>query len=148
VTFTFRVEGVPGPQGSKMGFVNPRTGRVTLVESSLKVKPWRAAVVAAYKAATRNAPQEPLLGPVQVDVHFYLPRPKHHYGTGRNAGRVKPTAPTWVAVKPDVDKTLRSTLDALTSAGAYRDDAQVVAITCTKTYADTPGALITITPLE
>lgn len=39
---TFHVPGVPTPQGSKNAY--RRGNKVLLVESSKKVKPWRAAV--------------------------------------------------------------------------------------------------------
>ncbi|WP_312778521.1 hypothetical protein [Corynebacterium variabile] len=39
---TFHVPGVPAPQGSKNAY--RRGNKVLLVESSKKVKPWRAAV--------------------------------------------------------------------------------------------------------
>ena len=63
-----------------------------------------------------------------VDVTFYVPRPK-------SVTREYPE------VKPDADKLLRCTLDALTGI-AYRDDAQVIAPHPTKLYANDgqPGA--------
>lgn len=64
----FRVHGIPGPQGSKNAIplaktVNGKkvfTGKVSMVESSLKVKPWRAAVEAAARQRVRGK----LSGPV------------------------------------------------------------------------------------
>lgn len=126
---TVFVEGEPAPQGSKKAFTNPKTGKTILVESSAKVKPWRAAVAAAY-------PQEPLDGPVMVSIEFLLRRPKS----------VRRDLPF---VQPDLDKLIRSTLDGLTGR-AYHDDAQVVRFgTVGKSYADAddpPGAWITVTP--
>ena len=51
-----------------------------------------------------------------------------------------------LAKVPDLDKLLRSTFDAITTAGVWRDDAQVVVVSASKSYADTfpPGALITL----
>lgn len=90
-----------------------------------------------------------ITGPVLVDAVFYLPRPKSHYGTGRNTSRLKDSAPLVPTTKPDSDKILRSTLDALTSAQAYRDDSQVVDVQARKRYADgrPPGAEITVKEL-
>jgi len=134
-----RVHGIPAPQGSKKYVGNGR-----MIESSKRVGPWREAVKAAILAATGHKPTT-LDGAVQVDVTFILPRPKGHYGTGRNAGRVRDSAPSDPVGKPDLDKLLRSTLDALTDVGAIRDDSQVVRIEAAKVYAwpeEPPGATI------
>ena len=70
-------------------------------------------------------------------LSFYLPRPKGHHGTGKNAGIVKASAPRFPATKPDIDKLTRSTLDALGEAGVWADDSQVVRLSVSKDYADT-----------
>jgi len=74
---------------------------------------------------------------VTVSMVFYLPRPK-------SVSRKKRPHPT---VKPDIDKLLRSTNDALTDSGIITDDALILEITGKKEYADDrqPGAYITIT---
>jgi crossover junction endodeoxyribonuclease RusA len=131
------VEGLPAPQGSKRHVGNGR-----MVESSKKVKPWRAAVAKA--AEEHTFPDMPY---VQVVMWFRMPRPKSHYRTGRYAGLLKPDAPLFPAKYPDVDKLARSTLDALRMGGAYADDAQVVTLHAYKVFADfgtLPGALIRV----
>lgn len=135
-TRRIRVYGTPAPQGSKR-----HVGHGVMVESSKKVRPWRAAVTA------EAAQHEPVHGPVYIKVEFYLPRPRGHYRTGRNAHLLRASAPPHHAVKPDLDKLVRSTLDALTDAGLIDDDARVYSLTARKRYADDaerPGALITI----
>lgn len=137
----FEVRGIPGPQGSKDQF-----GR----ESSRKVKPWREAVRSeAVAAIIATGDKTATLGPVAVIITFTLPRPKAHYRTGRHAGEVRPDAPYWCAKRPDVDKLVRSTLDALTAAGIYHDDAQVAVLDVEKRYADPApvGACIIVRPL-
>jgi crossover junction endodeoxyribonuclease RusA len=147
----FTVFGIPGPQGSKKAIPQSKigaggaryfTGKVSMVESSKKVKPWRAAV---HEAAVDVIPA-PLPGGVNVSITFYLPRPAGHFGTGRNAGTLKPSAPLYPAVKPDIDKLVRATLDALKTAGAYADDARVVDLHTAKRYADhrAPGAYVQV----
>ena len=129
---TFHVTGVPAPQGSKNAY--RRGGRVVLVESSKKVKPWRAAVAQAATIAYLHA--EPIDGPVAVEIDFHLPRPKS-----------LPKRVIWMVKKPDLDKLIRSTLDAL-SGIAYIDDNRVTRIVADKHYAASPedaGAHITIT---
>lgn len=150
------VVGTPAPQGSKKGFYNHATGRVQMKESSAKVKPWRQDVAAAagslledIQAGIIQGPELPFTGPLQVDITFYLARPGYHFGTGKNAQRLKPNAPTYVDKKPDKDKLERSTCDALTTSGVIRDDAQIAAGFVEKRYADGPtGARITIRPLD
>lgn len=141
------VQGVPAPQGSKTAYGGTRangTRYTNVVESGKKkLEPWRAAVTAV--AAGRGG------APPKTDVHvemvFYLPRPRGHYGTGRNAGRLKPSAPTYCATKPDVDKLLRAVFDGLTDSGLLHDDAQVVSCYAVKKYAELgggPGASVTV----
>lgn len=148
--FVIDVAGTPGPQGSKKGFAIARkdkvtgqkvyTGKVAMVESSKKVKPWREAVVEAVKKVVT----EPIDGAVNVAIVFYVPRPKKHYRTGRFAHLLRDDAPLYPTTNPDVDKLVRATLDALTMARAYKDDSVVVDQHGSKRYADhrVPGARI------
>jgi Holliday junction resolvase RusA-like endonuclease len=148
------VYGTPAPQGSKRAFAvrgkgGKPTGRVAVIESSHdRVKSWRQAVLEAALAVGAG---QPLQGPLSASVTFYMPRPKSHLRTGRSAGQVKDSAPASPSGKPDLSKLLRSTEDAITDAGVWADDAQVVSYTgLAKERADTrpPGAAITITPLD
>jgi Holliday junction resolvase RusA-like endonuclease len=139
------VHGIPAPQGSKR-----HVGRGVLVESSAKVKPWRAVVTQAAEAAMVGSTWSPgRLAPLHLFVVFTLPRPASHYRTGKNADQLRPTAPEFPATRPDMDKLLRSTLDALVDAGAMVEDSRVVSIAAAKVYPggdldalDTPGALV------
>jgi Holliday junction resolvase RusA-like endonuclease len=138
---TFEVRAIPGPQGSK----NQWGG-----ESSAKVKPWREAVRSeAVAAIIATGDKRAAMGPVAVIIRFSLPRPKSHYRTGRNAGVLRDDAPGYCSKRPDVDKLVRSTLDALTAAGLYGDDAQVAVLEVEKRYADPDpvGAVITVSAL-
>lgn len=113
---SYFVEGEPAPQGSKNGFV--KNGRVVMVESSKKVKPWREAVAWQTKAKVN----EPMTSPVEIALVFHLPRPKS-------------VTRKWPSVKPDLDKLIRSTFDGLTTGGLYTDDALVIAVSASKQYA-------------
>jgi Holliday junction resolvase RusA-like endonuclease len=128
------VTGIPVPQGSKRVF----NGRLVDVNHS-KLRDWRALV------ATSMPSQTPITGPVYVRLDFYMPRPKGHYGTGRNASALRPSAPSVPNTKPDIDKLVRACLDALTGM-AFRDDSQVAALSARKFYADErqPGVHIEI----
>lgn len=150
------VYGRPAPQGSKKGFV--RGGRVAMVEMSKHVKPWREDVrAAALTWIARNPDLYPLPGALSVDMTFSIVRPKGHYGTGRNAHLLKPSAPAHPASMPDLSKLLRATEDALTSAGLWSDDARVVEYgRLSKVYVDAPdpdclsapGAVIRVRQME
>ncbi|MCR4339570.1 MAG: RusA family crossover junction endodeoxyribonuclease [Gemmatimonadaceae bacterium] len=73
-----------------------------------------------------------------------MQRPAGHYGTGRNAGTVRPCAPEWPTTKPDADKLTRALLDALTGV-AYVDDSQVVHLGIRKEWALTgPGTRVEV----
>lgn len=142
----FTAVGTPGAQGSKVGRVV--AGRVVMRESSAKVKPWRETVKAAALAVLGD--DGPMLGPVTLECHLFMPRPVGHFGTGRNAGRLKASAPTWVPVRPDIDKCVRALADALTEAQVWRDDSQVVRLLASMRYADPPqrpGARVSVRPL-
>lgn len=125
----FFVRGIPAPQGSKR-----HVGNGVMIESSKKVKPWREDVRQAAMAAAGGA--APITGPVRVNVLFHLHKPR--------------TAPKWrflPMVKPDIDKLVRSTLDALKSAGVYLDDSQVCELYTAKEYSLLSGATITVSEM-
>lgn len=128
------VVGLPAPQGSKR-----HVGNGIMVESSSKrLKPWRQdvkeaaldALELARLAGTWAAP----LTDCDIDVTFLMPRPRAHYRTGRYAHVLRPDAPSRHTSRPDGDKLMRSTLDALKVAGVYQDDANVVIHTGRKYY--------------
>jgi Holliday junction resolvase RusA-like endonuclease len=145
-TLTIDVIGAPAPQGSKRAFVV--NGRAVMAESSKKVKPWRQDVAAAAETAAQHAGWQIPPDAIELTITFYMPRPGYHFGTGKNAARLKPSAPRWVSKKPDIDKLTRSTLDALTTSGVIKDDAQVARLVVEQRYADAAtGARIVITPL-
>lgn len=135
---TFTVAGLPVPQGSKS--VNRATG--FMYEANKHLMPWRQEVIARTQQALGG--QERLLGPVRLRLRFYFPRPKSHYGTGRNAGVLKIGAPTEHTTKPDVDKCTRAILDSLTIAGVWRDDAQACELLVSKSYSSSPGVEVVI----
>lgn len=108
-----KVYGIPGPQGSK-AFKGMRGGHAVLVESSKKVKPWREDVKAAAEIV--RAGRAPLDCPLRLTMVFTLPKP----------ASAPKRRQTWPMRTPDLSKLARSTEDALTQAGIWRDDARVV----------------------
>lgn len=140
------VLGTPVAQGSKVANTYGRGVRDTNAET---LKPWRQEVAAATVEAMREQGWTTLDDPCEVAIVFHHRRGQGHYGTGRNAGTLKPTAPVWKHTSPDVDKLARAVLDALTAARAYRDDARVARLIVEDRWADSAtGARIILTPLD
>lgn len=92
----------------------------------------------------KNAPKEPINVPIKVEIWFEFPRPKSHFGTGKNANTLKSNAPYHHVSKPDIDNLQKFVMDALN--GIYwRDDSLISIVHATKRYADTqPKTIIRI----
>ena len=139
-SFDLVVHGVPAPQGSKKGGFSAKTGKTFVYEQNSKTqKSWRQDVIAAAVALRELHGFETLDGPLELTVEFRLPRP----------ASVNIRRRPYPGVKPEIDKLLRNTLDGLTQAGIYRDDAQVVNLGAFKRYATddpagSPGATIRV----
>jgi Holliday junction resolvase RusA-like endonuclease len=134
---SFTVRGVPVPQGSKRALVHRSTGRAVVIEQGgQRHKDWRADVKAAAAEAmelSQGQPFELLTGPVGVSICFTVPKPKSAPKTRR----------TWPDKRPDLDKLVRTILDAITGE-VIADDAQVVQLLASKVYPgeDTPGDVV------
>jgi Holliday junction resolvase RusA-like endonuclease len=139
-----RVDGMPRPQGSMKLHALPN-GK-TAARYPAAVYQWRAQVQQAVAETLDQT--HPFEGAVELRLGFDLPRPIGHFGTGRNAGAIKASAPPWPAVMPDLDKLIRAICDSITDAGLWRDDSQVCVIHAAKRYVTSqPGVLITIIEL-
>lgn len=137
--FGFTVPGVPVAQGDLS--INPRTHRL-YHQNGARLEPWRESI----KWVAKSKGAKVLEGPVTMRLAFGLPRPKSHFGTGKNAGIVKPTAPRYPLNRPDLDKLCRAVLDSLTGI-CYHDDAQVAAFLAEKCYAREPYVKVQVAPL-
>jgi len=152
------VSGLPAAQGSKDaipfrkadGSLGVRVkDRETVAE---KISNWRTDVITAARqviAIHRDAGwwPGPLDGPLNAVIMFTVPLVKL-------PRRVRVDGELREAIhrpyrRPDLDKMLRATFDALTAAGVWLDDAQVVRLTAGKGYPNTsshtlpePGARI------
>ena len=76
-----------------------------------------------------------------MSMVFIFIRPKGHFGTGRNEGKLKKTAPRFHTVKPDLSKIVRAAEDAM-SGVVYIDDSQVCERFAKKKYGNRPGVEI------
>lgn len=127
---TFKVKGIPIPQGSKRAF--NIGGKINLVEANPNHKAWRQQVSDAAKQA--NDTGFLYTCPIMVEYMFIMPKPQ----------KPKFNQP---AVKPDLDKLIRSINDALTGT-LIKDDGLITIIHAEKRYQtnfNPPGVQITIT---
>ena len=125
------VAGVPVPQGSKRYL-----GRGIMADDSKHLKSWRSDVRMAC-LDMEGKPRERFNGPVNLILHFVMPRP--------SSVPKKSTPPA--TKRPDIDKLARAVCDAITSAHVWRDDSQVIYLTASKKIAaigETPGCMIIV----
>lgn len=129
-------------QGSKRS-LGP--GRPWIDANKERLHPWRDSVCNAARDAIEAMHPDadlPLFGrgvPVAVELTFTFRRPDSHFGSGRNAAVLKPTAPREHIGLPDIDKAERAVFDAFTAAGVWADDKQAVRVVKARVYARTPN---------
>lgn len=134
-TLEFFVCGAPAPQprpratvvGGRARIYNPKLGRE-----------WKDAVSFTARLASHEAGVDPLtgvylVGPVELEMEFVLPRPKSHLGTGRNQGTLKKSAPQFHTTKPDCDNLAKGVADACSDV-VYSDDRQITTMSISKRY--------------
>lgn len=127
----FTVLGIPQPQGSTRAFMRPGMKFPVVTSDNAKNKPWRQETASFALMAMTGEPWE---GAISLIVDFYFDRPK-----SQKKALYKTT-------KPDVDKLARSIGDALTGI-VFRDDSQVVQLTCRKAYGSPARAEIQVRQL-
>lgn len=157
----FQVLGHSWPAGSKDTGVVYRTDKTTGAKvpvvdekgrirtfvrdsSGKKGDQWRAQVAIAGQRAMDG--RKRFESPLYVELTIVRARNKDHFGTGRNAGVLKASAPLFPNVMPDVIKLTRGTEDALTGV-VWRDDSSNIVMHVEKVYAqegEPAGALIRI----
>ena len=137
-------------RGEPAGEPRPRAGRVMRTgKGKLRAGIYVPDTADEWKRAVRRAAKDVVLAdpsfpakafpggtPVQVDAVFIMPRPKSHYGTGRNSAKVKPSAPAFPVSTPDFDNIIKATVDALgawpnkrlSKPLLWRDDSQIVVV--------------------
>jgi Holliday junction resolvase RusA-like endonuclease len=132
------VLGTPAPKGSNRAMV--RGGRAVFVPGGSKtnqdaLQSWagQCRLACLSFVSGQTAPLFTQVA-VAVAITFRLKRPGGHWA---KAGGLKSSAPAFPAVKPDLDKLVRSTLDAL-SGVVFDDDSRVVRTMSEKQYAQ-PG---------
>jgi crossover junction endodeoxyribonuclease RusA len=148
--FSFEVYGKPATQGSKRALGRRGGGPIIMVESNKRLPGWRNDVAFAGQQAMPDT--WPVTGAMGLHVAFRFARPKNHH-TGNDPRRpLKSNAPRFhTNIAGDVDKLARAVCDALTTAGVWLDDKQVVDLHCIRVFAEPgqpEGATITVQSLE
>jgi len=95
---------------------------------------WKNSIKAVFMDRAGQAVE----GPLRVETTFYFPRPKSHYGTGKNSAKLKPSAPVYHVITPDIDNLEKAAYDALSmkiGVGFWKDDSQIVEAQPAKRFA-------------
>lgn len=136
------IEGTPQPQPRPRARIMP-LGRGKYGRRDTKPKAgvydpkiqWRRTVAAWLRSEPRELIPAPT--PVFAALRFFLPHPKSHLGTGRNAGKVRPSKAGLFPVGArtgDVDNMAKAVLDEFNGV-LFDDDSQVTRLVVEKYYA-------------
>jgi len=137
---SFVVYSRAAPQGSKR-----HIGNGVMIESSKRVKPFRADVRKAAESAALP-PDWPMAAPMRVGLRFHFARPKSHFkGNGVALSKSAPEEATSHGLG-DLEKLARSVNDAL-SGVLFNDDRQVVEMHLAKAYDSEDLVIISVEPL-
>ncbi len=114
----FTVKGDPKPQPRARAFLRPGAKHAGVYNPPL-AEAWKLLV---YGAAKAHVPVTPMNGPIALTLRFTFERPASHYGTGRNAGKLKPSAPPDHLNVPDLDNLEKAIKDLMTNMRMWVDD--------------------------
>ena len=122
----FVVRGTPVPQGSTRAFIPKGWTRPVITAANSKTKPWKQEIsgTAVAEMSANGFSKLERQVPVKISAWFHFPRPRH-----------LPRRVEQKTTKPDLDKLVRSLLDALTGV-VFEDDSQVVEIHVSKHFGD------------
>lgn len=122
-----QIVGVPVAQGSMV-----RRGLRIAHSNDKELKTWRYAIMSELAAAKPIGWDESKA--VEVTATFKFQRPQSHYGSGRNAHKLLPSAPKEKTTACDLDKAIRAVGDAIEQSGILRNDSQIVYWNAGKRY--------------
>lgn len=138
-SLTCNVIGLPVSQGSLVarGF-----GPGLRYQNDASLKLWRHMVISEVRAARPEGWNQ--RAAVSCTMTFRFPRNKGHFN---RHGALLPSAPTYKATKPDLDKCARAVFDSIEQAGLILNDSQIISVNASKRWAladEGPGVLLTI----
>lgn len=119
ISFTLEIAPQAIQSGNRVAHVNGRT----FVFSSKKKKAYVASI---SSQASKYKPNKPFEGAVTLHVGFILPRPQ---ALKKGSDRTLHTK------RPDLDNLIKGTVDGLSLAGFWKDDAQIAKCVSIKLYA-------------
>lgn len=130
VTFVLPIAPMPAPRPRARGFLAGKRVIISLY-SPPNYKEWQKEALAALKLlAEEEVPPTPFTGPLFVEVHLSVQKPK----------TTKLPHP-----KPDVDNYAKAVLDALTADGRFwSDDSQVQTLLVDKGWSDASEILVRV----
>lgn len=127
--FQFVVLGRAQQRGSKQASLIPKRGggfieknglpMVVARDMNAKSKTWMQEV--KWAAISALGQIELITSPIELTARFYFCRPQSHFGSGKNAGVLKASAPSIHAQSPDLDKLTRALGDSLTGVLIHDD---------------------------
>ena len=132
---------IPGQPIAKKRPRFARRGKFVVTYNDQQTDEGKALAIIMQQYQSRPA----IEGAVCVDFTFFVSRPKGHFGTGKNAGMLKSSAPVMPTTKPDIDNCVKFYLDIL-NGWAWHDDNQVVKLAAVKEYGD-PKTVISISKM-
>jgi len=117
---TFKVVGKATPHSYKA----QNFGKFASIYTPKNVKEWKAFVQTYLQSS--DLVGKKIEGPIRLDMDFFFERPKSHFGTGKNLGVIKKSAPEFHIKKPDTENLLKPVKDVMTRLGFFKDDSQIV----------------------
>jgi Holliday junction resolvase RusA-like endonuclease len=116
MNYSVFVPGIPKAQP------RPRMTRKGHAYNPDTAKEWKQKIQAAFLPLRKGT----IDGPVNLEVWFYMPKPKSMKKTNDAVPHIK---------KPDTDNLLKAVMDALTDIRIWRDDCVVFSTVASKWYA-------------
>lgn len=133
----FFVPGVPVGKGRPRA---ARRGAGVVMFTPEKTAGYEALVAAAASNAMRVEAGPLFTGPLEAALEMRIPIPASWSKAHKAAALAGTELPT---SKPDIDNMAKAILDACNGV-VFRDDAQVVMLTATKQFSETPGVRVVI----
>ena len=98
---------------------------------------------AIAKQMALSIPSTPFNEPLCLMIHFYMPRPKKHYRTGKFSNQLKHDAPDVHIGRPDIDNLIKLFMDVGNKL-LWKDDSLICGVFAKKEYSRNPRTEVEI----
>lgn len=142
---TLEILGTPHPQMRSRAARIPGLAHVRVYKCEKQREAEESFIAQVLAQLPRD--HKPMAGPLEIVINFFVARPRSHYGTGKNAGILKSSAPAYPTSKPDFDNTIKHVCDCFNQV-VWADDKLVVRSRVDKDYGERPRTVIRIRELE